>query len=124
MLTKFVMHYSPQLIPKKAFVRRHKNSYCLYRSTDLVCKVVTSWNKPDGLIHSELRTAKTRRAQVKEFDFKKQGLFCTVVCSTVDPSTLTDGIGLCNVKEKILQVLNLLRMCFCITVGVAMLHVA
>ena len=69
MLTKFVMHCSAELIPKKAFIRRHKNSYCLYGSTDLVRKVVTSWNKPDGLIGSELRTAQTRRAQVKELDF-------------------------------------------------------
>ena len=107
MLTKFVMHYSLELIFKKAFARLHKNSYCLYRSTDLVLKVVTCWNKPYGLIDSELRTAKTRRAEVKEFDFLKTSLFCTVVCSSVDPSTLTDGIGLCNVKKKILQMLNL-----------------
>ena len=50
-------------------VRLHKNSYSLYRSTDLVHKVVDRWGKPDGSRDSELPTARTRRTQVKEFDF-------------------------------------------------------
>ena len=58
---------------------------------DLVRKVVTSWKKPDGLLDSELRTARIRRVQVKEFDFKKTMLvlYCSVqYCRSKHPYRL------------------------------------
>lgn len=97
----------------RASVGRHEICFCSYTSKDHVRKVVAR-KTLHGLIDSdEPPTACTRRSEVKEFNFKKQCLFCAKVCNPVlTQTTLIDEIWCCIAKENVLQGLKLLRMLF------------
>ena len=70
---------------EQASVELHKSCYCSYTSKDHIRKVVLKKKLDVSIDSDEPPSARTRRSQVHEFDFKKQCLFCTEVCNAVDP---------------------------------------
>ena len=59
----------------KASVELHKSCYCSYTSKEHVKKFVMK-RKAESVCSDEPPTARIRRSQVIEFDFKRQCLFC------------------------------------------------
>ncbi len=69
---------------EQATVVLHKSCYCSYTSKEHVKKFVLK-RKAESVSSDEPPTARIRRSQVKEFDFKKQCLFCAEPCEPVNP---------------------------------------
>lgn len=69
---------------EQASAELHKSCYCSYTSKEQVKKFLMK-RKAVSVCSDEPPTAKVRRAQVIEFDFKRQCLFCAKVCESVNP---------------------------------------
>lgn len=65
-------------------IELHKSCYCSYTSKEHVKKFVMKRKAKSGS-SDEPPTARIRRSQMEEFDFKKQCLFCAKTCDPVNP---------------------------------------
>ena len=69
---------------EQASIDLHKNCYCSYTSKDHIRHLVAKKRK-DKCRDSDEPVARIRRSQVREFDFKKQCLFCVKACKPMNP---------------------------------------
>ena len=66
-------------------VELHKNCYCTFTSKEHIKRFLARKRKEGSVDSEEPPTARVRRSQVLEFDFKDQCLFCGKVFKSLDP---------------------------------------
>ena len=72
---------------ENASVDVHKNRFCSFTSKDHKKRLLDKRRREDSADGADVHVARVRRSQVKEFDFKKQCLFCADICEPLDPQT-------------------------------------
>ena len=69
---------------EQASVKLHKNCYCSFISKEHIKRLLARKRKAGSMDLEEAPIPRVRRSQVKEFDLKKQCLFCTLACEPVN----------------------------------------
>jgi len=73
------------ILDSRASIELHKNCYCSYTSKDHIKKLASRKRKASEANITEAPTARVRRSQVGDFQFKNHCLFCVKVCEPINP---------------------------------------